>query len=41
MVKFYTEKIRSGAINPNTGEVWSVEDVPKFWRAKVQKALEE
>lgn len=41
MVRFYVEKIRSGAINPNTGAVWAVEDVPKLWRAKVQDALEE
>ncbi len=40
MIKFYVEKIRSGAINPNTGGAWVAEDVPKLWRAKVQKELE-
>lgn len=40
MVRFYVEKIRSSAINPNTGAVWAVEDVPKLWRTKVQKELE-
>lgn len=40
MIKFYVEKIRSGAINPNTGAEWTAEDVPKLWRAKVQKELE-
>lgn len=40
MVRFFAEKIRSGVINPNTGATWIVEDVPKLWRAKVQKELE-
>lgn len=40
MIKFYVEKIQSRAINPNTGEAWTIEDVPKLWRAKVRKALE-
>lgn len=41
MVKFYVDKIKSGAINTNTGETWRVEDVPKLWRVKVSKELEE
>lgn len=40
MVRFFAEKIRSGAINLNTGVAWIVENVPKLWRAKVQKELE-
>lgn len=40
MVRFFAEKIRSGATNQNTGAAWTVEDVPKLWRAKVQKELE-
>lgn len=40
MIKFYVEKIMSGAINSNTGAAWVVEDVPKLWRAKVQKEME-
>lgn len=39
MVRFYMEKIRSGAVNANTGLAWKVEDVPKHWRAKVEKQL--
>ena len=37
MVKFYVEKIGSGVINQNTGNAWTIEDVPKLWRTKVQK----
>ena len=40
MVRFYSEKIRSGVINPNTGNAWIIEDVPKHWRTKVQKELQ-
>lgn len=40
MVKFYAEKIRSGAINLNVGAAWTIKDVPKLWREKVQKELE-
>ncbi len=40
MVKFFVGKIKSGAINPDTGEVWKEEDVPKLWRSKVAKELE-
>lgn len=40
MVKFYTEKIKNGVINPSTGEAWKIEDVPSLWRNKVEKALE-
>ncbi len=41
MVKFYADKIRSGAINQNTGEEWTLEDIPKIWRVKVEKELKE
>lgn len=40
MVKIYVRKIREKAINPKTGEVWVVDDVPEKWRASVAKALE-
>ncbi len=40
MVKFYADKIKTGIINQNTGMAWSVDDVPKVWRAKVAEELE-
>lgn len=40
MVKFYADKIKSGAINQSTGKVWTMDDVPKVWRTKVEKELE-
>lgn len=39
MVRFFVEKINTGTVNLDTGEVWKVEDVPKLWRAKVEKEL--
>lgn len=39
MVKFYADKIKTGVINQNTGVAWTVEDVPKPWRTKVEKEL--
>ena len=32
MGRFYGLKIRNQEINPNTGAVWTVDDVPKLWR---------
>lgn len=40
MVKIYVRKIREKAINPKTGEVWVVADVPEKWRAAVARELE-
>lgn len=40
MVKLYVKKITSGAINPNTGEAWKIEDVPQRWQAEVREMLE-
>lgn len=40
MVKLYVKKITSGAINPNTGEAWRLEDVPPMWYEKVKEMLE-
>lgn len=34
MAAFYGTKIRNGEINPKTGSAWTIEDVPKLWRAK-------
>ena len=32
MGRFYGIKIKSGDINPATGEAWKLEDVPRLWR---------
>ena len=39
MVKFYSSKIKNGIINPNTKNVWTLDDVPKLWRSKVEQEL--
>lgn len=39
MVKFYVSKIKGKIINPNTGNIWCLEDVPKLWRTQVQNEL--
>lgn len=41
MVAYYVAKIQDKEINPKTGEVWTVNDVPKLWRKKVEAALSE
>jgi hypothetical protein len=41
MVKFYVDKIKNAVTNPNTGEPWKLGDVPKLWRSKVEKELQE
>lgn len=41
MIKFYLTKIEKEEINDNTGAIWTVEDVPKLWRLKVEEALKE
>lgn len=41
MVTFYVDKIKNQITNPNTDAVWKIEDVPKLWRSKVEKALQE
>lgn len=40
MVKIYIKKIASGAINPETGNPWTIDDVPERWREEVREALE-
>lgn len=39
MIKFYANKIQNSEINSNTGAAWNVNDVPKFWRKKVEEML--
>ncbi len=39
MGAFYGNKIRAEEMNPKTGEVWKLEDVPSFWRKKTEEWL--
>lgn len=41
MAKLFLNKIKSGEINPATGEAWKLEDVPMLWRAEVEAMLEQ
>ena len=36
MVAKYSRHLEQRDINVNTGEVWSINDVPNTWRAKTQ-----
>lgn len=36
MVNKYARHLEQRDINVNTGEVWSINDVPNTWRAKTQ-----
>lgn len=33
MARFYGLKIKNGEINPKTGMAWTIENVPKLFRA--------
>lgn len=35
MAKLYYDKIINGEQNISTGEIWSIADVPKLWKAEV------
>lgn len=39
MAKLFLNKIKSGEINPATGEAWRIEDVPMLWQQDVQELL--
>lgn len=41
MGEFYGTKIKEGEKNTKTGEAWTMEDVPVFWREKTKAWLEE
>ena len=41
MAKLFLAKIKSGEINPTTGEVWKIEDVPMLWQQEVQALLDQ
>jgi len=40
MAKIYYRKITAGEINPTTGEVWTINDVPARWQTEVQALLD-
>ena len=40
MAAFYGTKIKNGEINPKTNAAWTIDDVPKYYRAKVQAWLD-
>jgi hypothetical protein len=40
MAKIYCRKIMAGDINPATGEVWTIDDVPLRWRDETQALLD-
>lgn len=40
MAKIYYRKITNGDTHPNTGEVWTINDVPERWQAEVQELLD-
>lgn len=39
MVTKYVRVLEDHEINSRTGEIWSLYDVPKTWRAKVEKKI--
>ena len=41
MAKLFLAKIKRGEINPTTGEVWKIEDVPMLWQQEVQTLLDQ
>lgn len=41
MGRFYGLKIKRMEINPKTGEVWLLEDVPTLWKNATRKWLED
>lgn len=40
MAKIYADLIIKGAINPKTGEAYTINDVPENLREEVEKLLE-
>lgn len=41
MGAFYGKKIKNGVINPKTGLVWTIEDVPTHWVEATETWLRE
>lgn len=40
MIQVYASLIRNGTVNPKTGKVYKIEDVPTIIRAKVVALLD-
>lgn len=40
MVKKYAHVLEERQINDMTGEIWTINDVPKTWRKKTQDKVE-
>ena len=40
MIQFYVDMIRTGAMNPETKQPYTIEDIPERRRAAVMKELE-
>ena len=40
MVKKYTRLLEQREINVNTGDTWSLNDVPNTWKARTKTAVE-
>lgn len=40
MANKYAKKLEQRQINPNTGEVWNIADVPSIWLAKVEAKID-
>ncbi len=41
MGAFYGNKIKMEEINPKTGTIWKLEDVPSFWLKKTEQWLKQ
>lgn len=39
MIAKYVRVLEEREINSNTGEIWTINDVPKTWRAKTEKKI--
>ncbi len=39
MGAFYGNKIENKEINTKTGQAWTLNDVPQFWKGKTEKWL--
>lgn len=40
MLALYVPALENQDINPKTGEIWKLSDVPALWRSKTKKAVE-
>lgn len=40
MVNKYVRLLEQRQINPNTEEIWAIQDVPNTWRAKTKAKVE-